>query len=176
MLKQEIRSALVTYVVNVVGSERPIGKKAVQKFLHLIEDAAKVPTGYDFSIYTYGPFSRTLASEIDFLASKKALDVVFVSQFGTYEISPGENANEVINQGSDYIAKNKSKIDTVLSKLKGKGASELELYSTLVFLIAHVESLNTDEKIIDKLLSLKPKYAKVFVEKTLIDAKLLMAA
>jgi uncharacterized protein len=176
MIRQEIRRALVTYVVNAVGSEHPIGKKATQKFLHLIEDAGKVQTGYDFSIYTYGPFSRTLASEIDFLATKKAIDVVFVGQFGTYEISPGENANEVIELGNDYIQKNKHKIDHILSKLKGKGASELELYSTLVFLMAHVESLTSDDKIVEKLLSLKPKYAKSFVEKTLVDAKLLMAS
>jgi uncharacterized protein len=175
MISEEDRRALVTYIVKTVGDTKPIGKKAAQKFVHLVEDAARVPTGFDFTIYTYGPFSRTLSSEIDALASSRAIDVFFNQQRSSFEISPGENANNQIGLGSGYINENKQKIDALLSKLKGKSGLELELYSTLVFLIRHVENMNTDIDVIEQLLRLKPKYKRTEVDATLKEVKKLLS-
>ena len=173
-INDETRRALVTYVIDSVGRERSVGKKAIQKYIHLVEDAAKVATGYDFAIYTYGPFSRALATELDSLDTIKAISVTYDPERGAFDISPGENAQKVIARGTLYISKNRAKIDNILFALKGKSAWELELYSTLVFLKSHVEELKSDSDVVNKLLSLKPKYPKEKVEKTLEEAKALM--
>lgn len=173
-IDDETRRALVTYVIDAVGRELPIGKKAVQKYIHLVDDAAGVETGYDFSIYTYGPFSRTLASELDFLDSMRAISVKYDPTKGSFDIGPGENAQRVISAGIEYLSRNKQKIDTLLATLKGKSAYDLELYSTLVFLKSHVDDLKSDNDVVNKLLALKPKYSKDKVERTLTEAKALM--
>ena len=173
-ITDDIRRALVTYIVKNVGYARPIGKKAAQKFVHLVEDAGKVQTGYDFSIYTYGPFSRALDSELDSLNSIKAIAVTYDVTRSSFEIGPGECADEVISKGDAYISENKTAIDRILNALRGKNGLELELYSTLVFLKTHVDDLKADSEVVNKLLSIKPKYHKNEVERTLVDAKALM--
>ncbi len=176
IITDDVRRALVTYVIKFVGDTRPIGKKAAQKFVHLVEDAGKVQTGYDFTIYTYGPFSRALDSELDSLNSLKAITVTYDKNRSSFEIGPGEDADKIISRGDAYISENKSAIDRILSALKGKSGLDLELYSTLIFLKSHIDDLNTDSEVVDKLLSIKPKYQRNVVERTLVEAKSLMLA
>lgn len=169
------KQALVTYVVNFVADEKPIGKKALQKFVHILGDVANLETGFTFSIYTYGPFSRSLAAEIDTLDSLKAISVLYDDSNGSFEISPGENSQLVIDSGSEIIGQYKESMDHILASLKGKTAWDLELYSTLTFLVKHVENMNADEQVVDKLLSLKPKYSREKVLNTLAEVKCALA-
>jgi hypothetical protein len=39
----------------VGGADRRLGKKAIQKNVHLIQELGGVDAGYRFSFYTYGP-------------------------------------------------------------------------------------------------------------------------
>ena len=169
--EEKAQRALVTYVVAKVAEERPIGKKALQKYLHILNDVAKVDTGYNFSIYTYGPFSRSLAAEIDSLDNSKALSVIYNETNGSFEITVGEKADRTIAAGEEFLKQNEEKIDKVLHSLKGRSAFDLELYSTLVFLRTHVEGMNDDVAVVEKLRSLKPKYPLEKVESTLTEVK-----
>lgn len=43
------------------------GRKRLQKIAHLLKSAGFQEFGYDFVLYYYGPFSRELAADLDFL-------------------------------------------------------------------------------------------------------------
>ena len=49
--------ALNAYLVKKYESSAPVGKKAIQKLVFFCNELAYVPTGYRFTLYTFGPFS-----------------------------------------------------------------------------------------------------------------------
>ena len=51
--------ALVAFLIDQAAQSQ-LGKKALQKKVHLIHEMGGVDTGYRFSFYTYGPFSVIL--------------------------------------------------------------------------------------------------------------------
>jgi uncharacterized protein YwgA len=56
---------LIAYLAERLGQKNKLGRKSVQKFIHIASELGKVPTGYRFSFYTYGPYSRELAADLE---------------------------------------------------------------------------------------------------------------
>ena len=56
----------VTVITEIARRDANIGKTAMMKFLYLLQTFFSVPLGYDFEIYTYGPYSQAVMSDIEF--------------------------------------------------------------------------------------------------------------
>ena len=61
--------ALVAFLIDQAKRGRQqLGKKALRKKVHLVQELGGVDAGYRFSFYTYGPYSVDLAGDLDVVA------------------------------------------------------------------------------------------------------------
>lgn len=141
-----------------------LGKTVLQKMVYLLTEVYGVSSGYLHTLYTYGPYSADLASDIEFVASMGGIKLK-ESQRG-YIISESEQgemiwgkAQEFINQHSDQFAK-------LVEDYGTYNAKELELRSTLVFL--QKRGGMSKDMLMEQLRSIKP-YFTVEEVKTAIE-------
>src|SRR5262245_60129714 len=92
--------ALLALIIEKQGGERGrLGKKALQKFVHLIQEFGGVDSKYQFSFYTYGPYSSGLAGDLDILSALDGADIVYNATDNHYQISAGAYTSELIKGG-----------------------------------------------------------------------------
>ena len=168
--------ALIAYLAKTANGDRKLGKKALQKLVHLISEIARVPVGYRFRLYTYGPFSRELASDVDILDNLGAINVTFNADRNGYEISSASYVDDYVSKAERYIDDNKKSIDFVIERFGGKLAKELELYSMVTFILKEglVQNLNDDEAVVAKFREIKPHYTTQQVQQGLREVRELL--
>ena len=57
-------------IFELVSQKADLGKTAIMKFMFMLQQVYKVPLGYDFKIYTYGPYSSEVMDDMDFEGGK----------------------------------------------------------------------------------------------------------
>lgn len=124
-------------VITEIAQKHPnIGKTGMMKFLYLLQAVYKLPLGYDFEIYTYGPYCQSVMSDIEyaeFINYIRVSPITYSSGMSGYQINAKDEGNSVLENLSDTLAQYSTEIDDVIAKFGNKTAKELELYSTVVF-------------------------------------------
>lgn len=150
------KHALVAYLASQQGGKGTLGKKAVQKYIHILSSLSGLDVGYEFSFYTYGPFSRELASDLDILDGANAIIVRYNSFDNAYSITPSPTTN-LVAQGLPPALKEAA--DRIWEKFSGRTAKELELISTALF-VSDEEGLSMKSpNMTSRIEALKPKYS-----------------
>ncbi len=136
------------------------GKTVLQKLLYLLTTIYEVPTGYEHTLYTYGPYSAELASDVETVSAMEGVLITHGVKSG-YEINPGNNADWVCGKSKEFITANSDNIDCLIRDFGFFSAKELELRSTLIFLTKS-EKLSR-EKLKHQLIDLKPYFTETEV-------------
>ena len=103
----------------------PAGKMFVQKILFMSKRLGEnIP--YEFSLYTYGPFSREIMDDLDELEENKEIEIKWNDRFEGYEI---HDEGIVLNESVTFQT-----LKNVLDEQGHRNAKQLELMSTLIFL------------------------------------------
>ncbi len=129
---RELRLAVITALVS--GSTTGyIGRTALMKFCYFLQVLNGLPLGYNFTLYSYGPFDSDVLSDLNSAESAGAVksQVVFYPGGYGYEIREGAVADQVM--GNRVLSGCKDKIDSVLEKFGGFGSADLELLSTIIY-------------------------------------------
>ena len=113
--------------------------------------------GYDFSFYTYGPFSSDLAADLDYVKTLGGVHINYEPVINMYEISPGDSAERLVEKSQDFLNLNKMAIDEIINHFGTRQAKELELLATLVFVSK--SGLFSDNDLLEKVKELKPKFS-----------------
>lgn len=164
--------ALITYLVNKLSGGRAPGKKALQKLVHLVEELGGVDAGYRFSFYTYGPYSSDLTGDLDAVAGQNGINVVYLKDENSYQITTGENSSWVLDRGQSFVERNASSVDRVIAQFGGRLAKDLELVSTVVYLRRHAPELFDDEsKVLERVHALKPRYSNSEIRDAIKEIK-----
>ncbi len=166
--------ALVAFLIaQAAQAHKQLGKKAIQKKVHLIHELGGVDTGYRFSFYTYGPFSVNLAGDLDVIANSGGAKICYNSSDNHYQIDPSEHTDRMIERGREFIAKNRATIERVLETFGDRSAKGLELVSTIAYLRRHApqEEFEDSSKLAEHVRSLKPKYSETEVKKAISQVK-----
>ena len=101
------------------------GKMYVQKILFIAKVLGeKVP--YDYSLYTYGPYSKEIMDDLDDLESMGEVSIEWNSRFEGYEII---NKDIKIDEDISFDI-----LGNVLEEHGDKNAKSLELLSTILYL------------------------------------------
>jgi uncharacterized protein YwgA len=132
------------------------GKTALQKIIYILEEVFNVPCGYNFSLYTYGPFSSELAGDLDYLASLKGVSVSWANS-GGYHIAPGAEADYFIKKAEKFLEKNMNEIDRVLNYFGEMNAKDLELRATIIFVFKNGKK--KDEELVKEVSQIKPYFS-----------------
>ena len=103
----------------------PAGKMFVQKILFMSKRLGEnIP--YEFSLYTYGPFSREIMDDLDELEENKEIEIKWNDRFEGYEI---HDKGITIDESVTFQT-----LKNVLDEQGHRNAKQLELMSTLIFL------------------------------------------
>jgi len=158
-------------ILYVIERTPGLGKTAAMKILYFLQQVKQMRLGYDFDIYTYGPYTSEVTDNLDTLISSGLIKSTqysvnnSVNSYVGYELNISESGKEVIKELPN---EDQNSIQDVLDFTKGKPAKTLELYSTIVFinqLYLKNKIPNNQEIIIDKVHEIKPHFDnKVILE------------
>ena len=137
-----------------------LGKTAVMKLLHLLQDGLNVPLGYRFTLYNYGPYDSNVMSDIDFAESLHRVAVDYQGPDQGYRITAGNMRGALSKNVEEKLRK-------LMTDFGAMNARELELRSTLLFLSRDF----VGDLLIGRLRELKPKYSEYEVQGAVKDLK-----
>lgn len=174
LISKSDQYALIAFIAKELGgADRRLGKKALQKNIHLIQELGGVDAGYRFSFYTYGPYSSELAGDLDVVAALEGVKVSYNSADSYYLIEPSVKADRMIEKGRPFIETHRNAIDSVLRAFGSRKAKELELVSTIAYLRRHAPGgeFDDDAKLVARVKALKPKYNDREIAKAVEEVK-----
>jgi uncharacterized protein YwgA len=166
------RYALIAELAQRLEGKSPqFGKTSLQKMVYLLQELNEVPTGYQFSLYTHGPFTAQLLGDLDLVEALGAVQVQYVtSGYGGYQISPGGEGKAIRDKAADFLDENKAAIERVVDEFGAFSAKELELRSTLVYLDRDLERSKKDLSkgdFIGLVQKVKPRFSVDAIEKAM---------
>jgi hypothetical protein len=128
------RLALITTLVEQAPNQT-LGRTAIVKMAYLLQVLHGVPLGYDFRLYTYGPFNAEVLSDLEYAQALGVVEVrtvLYARSYG-YDVRPGPLAAAVKALAGDWLAQHQPAISSVVGEFSSCTASELELLSTIVY-------------------------------------------
>lgn len=135
------------------------GRKRLQKIVHLLGANRFPQFRQRFVLHYYGPFSRQLARELDFLAAAELIKEVH-EESGAYTYSVSSNGKKFIEELDENDQASQPWAEFA-RKLNNQCTEFLEAVSTLVFLKAN----GTDDVALEgRFAEVKPKLASRFSE------------
>jgi hypothetical protein len=142
-----------------------LGRTALMKLAYLLQTEKGLPLGYDFGLYTYGPFDRDVLNDLgmaEALGAVKSELVTFPSGSGYgYEFIPGVNREYVRRNAGGTLGGYEAAIRWALEEFGGRSAAELELLTTIIYADREAaqrrEQLST-KKLAQKVGEVKPRF------------------
>jgi hypothetical protein len=135
------------------------GETHIQKATFFLQELLKVNAGFEFILYRHGPFSFDLRDELLYLRADDLLELT-VRQEG---YGPAYTAT---NFSADFLTKYPKTVERfcaqvkfVAEELKDKGVTDLEKLAT-AFYIRRREKIKDPEKIVERLIDLKPHVSR----------------
>lgn len=125
-------------IISEITKKKPgLGKTAMMKYIFLLQKVYKVPLGYDFEIYTYGPYSSEVMEDIDFAKHQDIISmemVTYPTGYIGYSLTPSANTEKIIKEESEFISNYQEPIKKMIALFGNKSAKELELATTIIYL------------------------------------------
>ena len=93
----------ISIITELAKRDANIGKTAMMKFLYLLQTVYSVPLGYDFEIYTYGPYSQAVMSDIefaDYTGSIYISPVEYPNGLNGYRINATDSGKAIVSGSS----------------------------------------------------------------------------
>lgn len=165
----DILSARLATVVALAEKRHRLGRTAVMKLCYFLQTLRKVPLGYRFTLYSYGPFDASVLSDIssaEALGGIECKTVLYPNGYG-YEISPASKRRSVKGLASHFIKKYSPDINWVVQHFGAFGSADLELLSTIVYVdreVAQTEAKQVADALADRVQEIKPHFKKSYVQ------------
>lgn len=151
------------------AADQPFGRTALVKLAYLLQVFRRVPLGYDFRLYTYGPFDAEVLND---LAQAQALQVVEVKivpnavGYG-YDIRPGSNIKWAKGRVASWLSEHEEALNWAMGEFGHRTASELELIGTIIYVDRENRKQNQSvsvESLIQRVREIKPHFTEDFVK------------
>ena len=128
----ETRVAVLARMVNA-APDQTLGRTQLMKLFYFLQELKEVPLGYDFRLFTYGPFDSEVLSDLSSACSRNAVieDTIQYSRGYGYTITPAANAEKLSSELANNYSDIAGKADEVVREFGSYGAAELELRSTI---------------------------------------------
>ena len=140
------------------GVSPQFGKTALQKMVFLLQEIYGVPLGYRFTLYNYGPYSHELATDLDLAEGIDAVKLVPDEDTGGYHIRPGSNNLSIRKRGKDFLDQHQDTIDKLINELGRLRARDLELYTTILFVVKNLRHKPSTKDVQDIVEKMKPYF------------------
>jgi uncharacterized protein YwgA len=126
------RSAIVATLVKDCRARNGFcGETMVQKSVFVMQELLKVPLGFDFQLYIYGPFSFELQRHLGSMMADDMIDLQPTKYGATFE--PGEQIAYLERHITKTIAPHENALEFVVRRLAGRGVKQLERLATALY-------------------------------------------
>jgi len=160
------RLAVLSELVNQAPGK--LGRTAIMKLAYFLQTMKQVPLGYNFRLYTYGPYDSdvlTHLSQAEAMHAVKSRVVPNPSGYG-YEFEPGSRLDEVKGLIKAGLTAHEGAVSWVVTEFSNMTASDLELVSTIVYADREAgqkgEALNI-ENLCHQVSQIKPRFALDYI-------------
>lgn len=147
------------------------GKTVLQKLVYILQEIYRVPCGYDYILYNYGPYSEVLADDLSFFASMDGVKIDWSRRWG-YEIKEADKTAHFRKKGEEFLSKYASQINEVIEKFGGMNAKELELRSTIIY-VSKEEPLE-EKDLLNRVKEIKPHFSVAEIDSAYKELKPLL--
>lgn len=170
------RYALIAELAKNVDTVSPqFSKTALQKLVFLLQEVYGVDCGYEFRLYSYGPFDSTLLGDLDTAELWGCVRVKHVNDtLGGYKIEPGDKVDSIRDKASAFLDDPKTiqALEHLVQVYGGMTAKDLELRATTVY-VAHsldAKGKTASEKEVCRLVGqIKPKFSPQEISKAVTE-------
>ncbi len=143
-------------------TEEMIDKSSMQKLCYLVQEMFGAPLGYEFRLYSYGPYCADLTGDIEYAEYLKGIQEYSLSdsaRYGDSFLGSGERYDDLMKDAGNLNGNGlKVKLEQGLSLLKGFTIIELELAATIHLLFALLkEGEKNEESLTARMKEMKPK-------------------
>jgi hypothetical protein len=179
----DMQLARATMISEIVSKAPGIGRTALMKCLFFLTAVKKVPLGYNFRLYTYGPFDADVLGDVQYAEALGAIVSTIAHYPGgyAYEYKPGPQRDEIEQCSAKIFFQHSESIDWVVRTFASRSAVDLEMASTLVYVDREQADRKATISIADlarKVRDIKPHLAIKAIEReaqNLKDTGLLIA-
>lgn len=170
------RYALIAELAKRLDGVNPqFGKTALQKLVFFLQEIYGINCGYEFELYSYGPFDSQLLGDLDLVEHWGAVAVTRVNNsFGGYHIRPMKNVDSIRNRAKEFLGDTKTKkaIKDLVSTYGAMTARDLELRATTVYVSLSLRDKSescSKEEICALVSQIKPKFDKLEIENVILE-------
>jgi uncharacterized protein YwgA len=132
------------------------GHTHMQKATYFLQVLLGVPTGYEFILYMYGPYSFDLSEELAGLRADYLIEFDHKSPGYGPGLVPTPTSESLRSGYSITLAKHAREIDFVARTLGAKGVADLEKLATALYVTREDSSSGSVEGRARRLVELKP--------------------
>jgi uncharacterized protein len=168
--ESQIRAAVIAALAEKYPSGR-FGRTAVMKLFYFLQTLRRVPLGYHFTLYSYGPFDSNVLSDLDYAEELGAISsevVPYASGAYGYRISPTNRAAALKDKAADFLRQYADDLDWVIGEFGSMSSAELELASTIVYADREVlrrGSRQTMAELVRRVSDVKPHFTQAQIER-----------
>jgi uncharacterized protein len=149
---------IYTIASKLQGNET--GRTALMKLAYFAQELKRVPLGYNFILYSYGPFDSSVLSDLDIAQTMTAVNVRVNYHGRGLRISDHRPPR---TEADKEIARYSGAIEEIVERFGLLKPSELELLSTLVYVDRNAEDKNrtpTFDRLIENTHEIKSHFSK----------------
>lgn len=161
-----LRLGVLTSLVE--RSPNKLGRTAVMKLAFLLQTVKGVPLGYNFRLYTYGPFDGDVLNDLAQAETLKAVEssmVYFNGGYG-YEFTPGPGRQAIQAMAGLELNRIDSEVSWALQEFAGKSAGDLELLATIVYADRQGQRLSFAD-LCRQVKGIKPRFTDEYILKNI---------
>jgi uncharacterized protein YwgA len=154
--------------------EKSFGKTALQKYVYILQNIYGLDIGYDFEMYTYGPYCSELHNNLDLVEHWGSVSVESSSDHG-YIIRPG-NDNALIEKTTNYYQQAEAvrAIESLIKDFGSFSARDLELRATIIYVDREYEYKKTEltnDLLCKTVSAIKPKFSLHYIQEVIDELK-----
>jgi uncharacterized protein len=130
-----IQNNRIATITRLAEKSSQLGRTALMKYFYFLQTLRRVPLGYSFSLYSYGPFDSDVLADLDATEAVGGVEsqiVYYPGGYG-YRIVPGAQTQGAKRWGADFLKQHETDIDWVIAEFGGLSSAQLELASTIIY-------------------------------------------
>jgi len=158
-------------IAEIAQRSHSLGRTALQKHLYLLQALFEVDVRYDFTLYTYGPFTSEILSDLDVAEAMGAVSVSFnPSGYGAYVIKPGADYERIQSKAKPFLNTISDKLEKQFNDFGSFTAKELELRATIVYASRELAKAGQPSgELLDTVHEIKPGFTREQIESAISD-------
>jgi uncharacterized protein len=166
---QEHREAIITLLLHKAPNNR-LGRTQVMKLCYFLQVMKDIDLGYDFRLFTYGPYDIEVLNDLASCHGQGFVEEVPISYSSGkrgYVISLTEEGKQLLPKFQANQPDLVRMVDDIVTEFGGSGASELELLSTIIYVdreFSENQKSATVQEIVNLVHSIKPHFDASSIE------------